>query len=261
MTTEQLEPSRRLSDANLAKVMDLIKDAESVELKLTIPSNAQRATIQGLPIDPVEAQPRQVFFFDTPDLALQQAGVIVRARRIRGGAADTVVKLRPVVPSDLPAKLRADPMFKTEVDLIPGGFMCSGSFKGETTGQRVRDAVDRELPIRKLFSKQQRAFFTEHAPEGIELDALTPLGPTFILKGQFTPHELGRKVTAEVWLYPDGSRVLELSTKSSPAAAFQVAAETRAYLTKVGVDLSGEQQAKTGAALQFYAKEIEATHA
>jgi hypothetical protein len=41
----------------------------------------------------------------------------------------------------------------------------------------------------------------------------------------------GRKLVAELWLYPDGSRILELSTKCAPSKAFDVAAETRAYLT------------------------------
>ena len=35
-----------------------------------------------------------------------------------------------------------------------------------------------------------------------------------------------------MWLYPDGSRILELSTKCAPAEAFQVAAETRAFLPR-----------------------------
>ena len=43
------------------------------------------AKLQG--VDPVEAQPRQTYFFDTPDLILNRAGVVVRARRIRGGDA------------------------------------------------------------------------------------------------------------------------------------------------------------------------------
>ena len=83
----------RLSDAELVRVMHLIKGSDSVELKVTVPDSSQRATIRGLPIDPVEAQPRQIFFFDTPDLALDQAGLVVRARRIQGGRGDTVVKL------------------------------------------------------------------------------------------------------------------------------------------------------------------------
>jgi exopolyphosphatase/guanosine-5'-triphosphate,3'-diphosphate pyrophosphatase len=254
--SEPTDAAPRLSDAELTEVFELIKGTDSVELKLTVPSGAQRATIQGLPIDPVEAQPRQVFFFDTPDLALQKAGVIVRARRIQGGAADTVVKLRPVVPNELPAKLRADKMFKTEVDIVPGGFVCSGSFKGKSNGQDVRDAVAGKRPLRKLFSKGQLAFYAEHAPDGLELDSLVPLGPTFILKGQFTPKELGRRVVVEMWLYPDGSRILELSTKATPGEAFQVAAETRAYLVDAGISLGGAQEPKTRAALEFYAQHL-----
>ena len=49
-------------------------------------------------MDPLGAQIRQVFFFDTPDLALENAGVVVRARRVQGKGDDSVVKLRPVVP-------------------------------------------------------------------------------------------------------------------------------------------------------------------
>jgi hypothetical protein len=51
-----------------------------------------------------------------------------------------------------------------------------------------------------------------------------------VLKLKFTPEEFGRKMAVELWLYPDGSRVLELSTKCAPNEAFQVAAEARATL-------------------------------
>ena len=50
--------------------MELVRDADSVELKLTIPESDQRSTIAALEIDPLDSQIRQVFFFDTPDLAL-----------------------------------------------------------------------------------------------------------------------------------------------------------------------------------------------
>jgi hypothetical protein len=35
-------------------------------------------------VDPLDGQIRQVFFFDTPDLALYEKGVVVRARRVHG---------------------------------------------------------------------------------------------------------------------------------------------------------------------------------
>jgi hypothetical protein len=258
---------KRLTDEQLRDMMLLVKGADSVELKVTVPADAHRATIQGLPMDPVEAQPRQVFFFDTPDLALNRAGVVVRARRIQGGRGDTVIKLRPVDPSKLPADLRRQADFNVEVDALPGGYVCSGSFKGRTTGQDVRDAVRGSMPLRRLFSKTQRAFYREHAPEGVELDSLVPLGPTFLLKARFgIPAGFDGKgperlLVAEMWFYPDGSRILELSTKCAPSETFAVAAETRAYLISQGISLAGEQQTKTRTALEFYAGQLAAAAA
>ncbi len=59
-----------------------------------------------------------------------------------------------------------------------------------------------------------------------------------------------------MWLYPDGSRILELSTKAAPADAFQVAAETREYLEGLGIPLNAVQETKTAAALQFYMRQL-----
>jgi len=243
----------RLSGEDLEKVVGLLKGSDTAELKVSIPSGDHRSTIQGLPIDPVEAEPRQVFFFDTPDLALNKAGLVVRARRIAGGRGDTVIKLRPVVPDELPKEMRKSGALTVEVDLLPGGYVCSASFKGRATADDVRDAVQGTMPLRKLFSKEQRAFFAERAPAGIELDSLVTLGPTFVLKSSFTPVELGRRIVAELWLYPDGSRILELSTKCLPIETFHVATEARVYLRGKGVQApTGQQQTKTRAALDFF---------
>lgn len=261
MTTDTPDEAPRLSDADIGALLALFRSSDSVELKVTVPASAQRATIQGLPLDPVEAQPRQLYFFDTPELALNEAGLVVRARRVQGGRGDTVVKLRPVVPDDLPPEVRQSPAVKVEVDVMPGGYVCSASFKGRTTGEEVRQAVHGEIPLRRIFTKDQRAFYDEHAPAGIDLDSLVPLGPTFVLKAQFTPEEFGRLIVGEMWLYPDGSRILELSTKCLPSEAFQVAAEVRAYLASRGVVIGGMQQPKTRAALEFYTAELRASAA
>jgi len=249
-------PTIAIPDAELPRLLSLIKDSDSVELKLTVPESHQRSTVVGLGMDALEAQIRQVFFFDTPDLALDHAGVVVRARRIQGKGDDSVVKLRPVVPAELPAELRQSENFNVEVDAMPGGFVCSGSLKRALGPSEVRDAVAGRQAIGKLFSKEQRRFFRAHAPDGIDLDSLTILGPIFVLKLRFTPEELGRRLVAEMWLYPDGSRVLELSTKCATREAFQVAAEVRAFLTGSGVDLSGEQQTKTRKALEYFAQAL-----
>jgi hypothetical protein len=252
---------RAIPDAELPRLLALLGETDSVELKLTVPEAGQRAAISTLGLDPLDAQIRQVFFFDTPDLALNRAGVVVRARRVQRKGDDSVVKLRPVVPSDLPLAVRATPGFTTEVDAMPGGFVCSGTMKREMAPGRVRAALNGERPIQKLFSKEQRAFYAEHAPAGIGLEDLSVLGPIFVLKLKFVPEGFNHRLVAEMWLYPDDSRIVELSTKCLPAQTFMVAAETHAYLAEKGVDTSGEQETKTRKALQFFSRRLKAAAA
>jgi hypothetical protein len=246
----------RLPDDQLPQLMGLVHASDSVELKLTVPEEYGRSAAAALGVDPLEAHIRQVFFFDTPELTLDTAGVVVRARRIQRGKDDSVVKLRPVVPQELPDDVRRSKGFKVEVDAMPGGFVCSGSFRGRPDEGQVKEAVAGQARLSRLFSKEQRAFFAAHAPDGIELDDLSVLGPVIVLKLKYTPEGAARPLTVELWTYPDGSRILELSTKAAPSEAFQVMAESRAFLIERGVPLDGEQQTKTRTALEFFSREL-----
>jgi hypothetical protein len=243
-------------DEDLQKLVALIKDVDSIELKLTVPEPAQLTAVQALGLDPLQAQIRQVFFFETPDLALDAQGLVVRARRSQKKGDDSVVKLRPVVPSELPKGLRRSPNFGVELDASPEGYVCSGSLKGVPTDGDVRKAALGERAARKLFSKEQQELYAEHAPEGIGLDDLKILGPLFVLKLKNSPEGFDGRLVTEMWLYPDGSRILELSTKCEPSQAFDAAARARAFLASRGIDLGIEQQTKTRTALEFFSKQL-----
>ena len=247
-----------LSDDDLGKLMALVKASDSVELKLTVPEAHHRSTVVALGMDPLEAQIRQVFFFDTPGLALNREGIVVRARRVQGRGDDSVVKLRPVVPDELPDRMRRSPGMVVEVDAMPGGWVCSGSLRGSLGAKDVRRVTAGQRAVRKLFSKEQRAFYEAHAPEGLALDDLAILGPIFVLKLNFRPEGYGRKLVAEMWLYPDGSRILELSTKCAPADMLTVAVNSRLFLHERGVDVTGDQHTKTRTALEYFSQHIPA---
>jgi hypothetical protein len=120
----------------------------------------------------------------------------------------------------------------------------------------ILDVVNGGRPIHTLYSKKQRAFFAANTSGDVELDDPAILGPITLLKLKSSPTELRHRMVAELWQYPDGSQILELSTKCPPAEAFQVAAETRAYLAEHGVDLTGEQQTKTRTALEFFSRSL-----
>ena len=130
--------------------------------------------------------------------------------------------------------------------------------KCEADSDHIRQVVLGERSLRKVFAKEQRALYQAHAPDGIQLDDLAVLGPIFVLKLKWQPRGFARKMVAEMWLYPDGARIFELSTKCLPGETFDVAAEARVYLSEHRIDLSGEQQTKTRTALEFFAGELAA---
>lgn len=254
MAEQELHP--HLTDEQLRDLLRLASDSDSVELKLTVPEDSYSATARALGMDPLEARIRQVFFFDTPELTLNHAGLVVRARRIQGANDDSTVKLRPVDPTKLPKKVRQSLHFGVEVDAMPGGYVCSGSMKAEIGKRAVHDAAFDGKPIRKLFNKEQRAFYEDHAPDGVSLNDLSVLGPINVLKLKFLPKGSKVPMVAEMWLFPDNTSVLELSTKCAPKQAMDVAAKVRSYLTKKSVPLDGQQQTKTKTALEMFSARL-----
>jgi hypothetical protein len=245
-----------LTDEQLGDLLELMADADSVELKLTVPESDHYSVAATLGMDPLDAQIRQIYFFDTPDLRLNQHGVVLRARRVQGKSGDCVAKLRPLTPRTLSKSERRSSGFTVELDAMPEGYVCSGTMKRSVANADVRQVVAGARPLSALFSTKQRAFLYEHAPDGLVLDELSLLGPILVLKLKFDPEGYQRRLVAELWMYPDNSRVLELSTKCDPGEAFQVAAETRAFLSRRGVDLSGKQETKTLRALEFFAARL-----
>jgi hypothetical protein len=246
-----------LNDKRIAKALTmLLKDADSVELKLTVRDTDRDSAVLQLDLDVLHADFRQVVFFDTPDLQLSRAGIVVRARRARKGG-DAVIKLRPIVPRELPRRLRRSDHFTIEVDAMPGAYVCSGSLQAPVNNDVVKAVLQGVRPIRKLFSPEQRAFYAEYAPSSLDLDALTPFGPINIAKTKFDlDDDIGRTGKAELWFYPDGSRILELSMKCPPNKAFQRAAKVREALIRRGITVTGEQQTKTRKALHYFAHQL-----
>ena len=248
------KPTPSLSGAQLGELLTLLAGADTVELKVTVPEAGRREVIQQLEMDPLRAQIRQVAYFDTQDLRLNRHGLVVRARRLTRGLGDSVVKLRPVMPSELSNHLRRVSGFGVEVDAMPGGFVCSARLKADVDGPLVRKVFRGRKPVRRLFTSQQRALFDDLAPEGLLLDDLDVLGPLNIMKLKFVPKGFSRPLVAELWFYPNGTQILELSTKCTPEETFTVAAEAKAFLASRGVDLAAPQQTKTRTALDMLAE-------
>jgi hypothetical protein len=251
--TDPVTPT--LSPEQVDEILALTRGADSVELKVTVPDANRRSAVTELGMDPLDAQLRQVYFFDTADLTLDKRGVVVRVRRVQGKPGDAIIKLRPLVLTELAPVVRTSPNFGVEVDVMPGGFVCSGTMKARVSDAKIKEMMAGRRPLRKLFTREQRDLYAAHAP-WLWFHDLCVLGPINVLKLKFTPAGFGRRLVAELWNYPDGSRILELSTKCAPGEALEVAAQTKAFLAGRGIDLSGAQQTKTRTALEFFAEEL-----
>ena len=182
--------------------------------------------------------------------------MVVRARRVQGKGDDSVVKLRPVVPGDAArdscAARRASASRSTR---CPAASSARRTLKGALRPTDVRAALAGELADpQAVLQGAARVLHRARAGRASGSTTSRSSARSSCSSCAWTPAELERRLVAEMWLYPDGSRVLELSTRCGTDEAFQVAAEMRAYLTAAASTSSGEQQTKTRKALEYFAE-------
>ena len=133
--------------------------------------------------------------------------------------------------------------------------------KGTLDSGDVQQRGRGERPLRKLFSKEQRAFFAEHAPGD---RARRPGGARADLRPQAALHAGGARPPAR-------RRDVALPGRLARARALDAAATDRGVPGRGrgcghssrsrGVDLSGEQQTKTRKALEYFARRAEGERA
>ena len=242
----------QLPDDELDQLLTLSREADRVELKLTVRESARDAACAALGVDFARVRAHRVYYLDTEDRALHRHGVVVRVRSIERKPDDSVIKLRPVSPDGIPAALRRSRQFVVEVDGMPGSYVCSGALKARLGVHDVERAVARRRPLRALFSKPQLRLLAAHLSSGPGIDDLTIAGPVEACRRNLVPDGLDRALHAEQWTFPDDSRILELSARCPPDATLRVAAQLAAVLRAHGVDLTGPQQTKTRATLDFF---------
>ena len=88
----------------------------------------------------LDAQMRQVYFFDTPDLDLDRHGVVVRPGGCRAAATTRWSSCARWCRTSCRPSCGEDD-FVVEVDAMPGGFVCSGSYKGSLGRPIVKEAA------------------------------------------------------------------------------------------------------------------------
>jgi len=233
-----------------------IEGADKVEIKITVARNDEQRAYESLEISRRVAHERDIYFFDTPDLSLSKAGVVLRARVIEGDDNDSVVKIRPVDPENVDDSWRETGGFKIEADAVGSKVVVSASLKAKQKGGAISMVAKGELDPSAIFSKKQKALFAEFYEGPVRLEDLVALGPVHALRADIERPGMAYELTAEYWTLPDESHLLELSIKCPPDEAVVAKEVFEAFLAAHGLDPHGAQATKTKLAMTSLAKRL-----
>lgn len=229
------------------------EDLDSAELKFVVPEGAEDPAIEALGLDLRGAAVQQVHYVDTPDLALLARGIVLRVRRRQGRDHDTAVKLRSTVSAELPRAWRSGSGHTVELDVMPGMSVCTATLKRTRSRKTLEAAIAGERPLRELFSKRQRALVRQSGAGEIQWQSLRAFGPVDVLVTTAVRRR-GLRLVAQRWSYPDGSSLLELSTRVQPHDLRRQSIRFWALLTELGFDVAGVQETKATRSLGLLAR-------
>jgi hypothetical protein len=242
MATKVTEQKRSSFESKIA-------GTDKVEIKITITGDDEDRAYEALDFGSRDAVRRDIYFFDTPELALNKAGVVLRARAVEGDERDSVVKIRPVNPDEVDVKWRDVDGFKIEADVVGDKVVVSASYKVEQLQDAIKKVARGKDAISGLFSKKQKNFLAGFYDGPLALDDLTVLGPVKAQRADFKRPGMAYELTAEYWVLPDDSHLLEISIKCPPQEAVVAREVLVAFLAGHGLDPNGAHATKTGLAL------------
>ena len=221
-----------------------------VEIKVTIRGDQELKGIRALELDEDSAEVRVIYFYDTPNLDLFNAGVVLRARLVKGDNDDSTVKIRPVEPAKVPQNWSELPGFKIEADSTGDRVVCSASLTTVQKRDEIDDVAKGKRPIQKLYSPDQERFLSQFTPHPVDFAALKVLGPIRVLRWKTKHKRFEHELTCEEWRLPDGEDLLEVSIKVEPDRAATAGKAFENHLRELGLDPAGAQETKTRTALE-----------
>ena len=214
----------------------------STELKFLISAPALQTAIASLGLEKETAG--WVDFFDTPELALLERGLIVRVRR--GAANDLTLKVRAPASTRQAETSQLRQQFQCEIDRNGAGEDISyavGRKYKPTQAPQNGDEISRALsePQKNLLLKAGISVDWTRVKRVAEVKSTsweTRTQPGF------------RRIALELWEWP-ANRVLEVSTRVTGAENSQSkSAELLQLMNRKGLPLSEQQGNKTSTVLE-----------
>jgi hypothetical protein len=234
----------------------LTAGAEAIEIKATVPGRQIPKALERYGLTENNDEERYIYFFDTPELALLDAGIIARARRIVGEEHDSTIKFRPVEPDRVDRQWRKYRGFKIEADASEKGLVKSGSFTMPVEKGLIKRVVAGEEGIARLFTEEQLAFLKDMGRPALDYSRVAVMGPLRAHRWRFEDPACPWPLTVELWKREDGAMLMEVSIKTPVVQAAVAVGGFMAFLAEVGAEQDAAQSAKTRWALDYHAAKL-----
>ena len=230
-------------------------EVKEVEIKVTIRENQELLATRSLNLSEEKSQRREIYFFDTPSLALFEAGIILRARIIEDDPDNSTVKIRPIDPSRIAPAWKHMDEFKLEADWVGERKVCSASLDARQKSGEIEEVAAGRRELRKLFSSEQERFLTAYTDTITDFDSLVVLGPIEALRWKNQYSGIDHEVCIEEWRLPaTGTDLIEVSIKVPTQSAMQAQEDFQNWLKSRKLYSEGEQETKTRVALTELAR-------
>ncbi len=222
-----------------------MSEPSKFEFKVTVLPHEEPAVRAELERQGSEMRTREVYFYDTPALALKESDLFLRARTTEGEEPDSTVKLRPLPKSGVPVDWD-DADYRYEVDVV--GAKEVPSLKLDRPDGEI-DEADIEKP-RKLFDGGQEALVPD------VWDDIEVLGPIHAHLWELEYDTVPTKLSVEEWTLSGGPHFIELSFKAKPEDKDAAREGFHALLDRLGIDRDGRSDPKTEIVLDFFASRL-----
>lgn len=227
---------------------------DAVEIKVTIRPDQELRAERAMRVDEDTADIRLIYFYDTENLDLFNAGTVLRARLVKGDDDDSTIKFRPAPKADLLTEWQEMEDFKLEADCVGDKVVCSASLTQMQQRDEIDEVAEGKRTIDKLFSSDQERFLTQFTKKPVDFGKLCVMGPIRVLRWKLRHKGFPHELTVEEWRLPDGDDLVEVSIKVTPDEAPVARKAFEQHLTDLNLDPKGAQETKTRTALEYFAK-------
>ena len=224
---------------------------ERAEIKLLVQGDKVPEAMAALKLTEPANKHYQIYFIDTADFRLNQAGLILRLRDKGKSKTETTVKFRPEDPSK-PIDQEWLPKLTREPEWLVGkGQNLSYSLEQEIPGTELLQNPSDNLAA--LFSAEQKAFFKLVMNEEFDPAKLKVFGPIAAEIWEWDEPAVGDKVSSELWKLGD-QQIFELSRKTKLDGLKEKAENFEKTFQNKGVAVDPDPKSKTHKALEYYSK-------